>query len=268
MISAPAIPARAVSVAISPQRMGMGLLLLAEAMLFSGFVAAYVVLRAGSGSLFAKHAMSLNKGIGIVCVLALVAASLILIRARSAAASAARNRLFISHASAIVLGLGVLVLFGLQWTLLLNHVTAIAVDRTSKIQYVYDGTIDQSTAAPLVIRGRRVDARQLPPLDIHRFSAVDLPVASSAIDSYDIVRDDATVMSYGPWKSPYFACYFLLTGVIAVHLVAAMLAGAVVIGRARRGRSVAALAHGCATYWGFVAAMMLLITILLYWPQL
>jgi heme/copper-type cytochrome/quinol oxidase subunit 3 len=255
---------------MSPQRLGMWLVLLAEVMLFSGFIAAYVVLRAGAGSLFGKQAQILDQRIGIVCALALVTAALVLFRFAIAPPPANQRAARAAYGAAVVLGLGAIALYGLQWYALLNRVTAIAVDRTSHVQYIYDGKLHRADATTLWIHGHRADTAHVPPVDIHRFSRADLPTDSirTTPQLFAVIQADAAALSYGPWKNAYFACYFLLTGVIAIHLLVGITMTLVLFWRAAHHRPAAALAQACAGYWGCLSAATVIVTVLLYWPQL
>jgi heme/copper-type cytochrome/quinol oxidase subunit 3 len=283
-------------------RLGMTLVLMAELMLFSGLVAAYLVLRSGSAALFADFGNDpIHRLIGVLAVTSLLfACAAVAIGSRRSRTETPRG---VAAALTITLlaGAVVLGLTGFQWHRLLNRATVIAIDPASRAQHVYDGTAASRDARTLRIDGLRAPADRFPQLDPHAIGveqfrdrnaspvpatpaspftpdilermatqASRLPAANDAnsqptAGSFDIALAGATVVTYGPWKNVYFSCFYLLSGTLALHVLVAMLLSAIALRRTVARTLNAPLLAATNLYWQFVTLATLVVSLLLYW---
>jgi hypothetical protein len=148
------------------------------------------------------------------------------------------------------------------WTKLTRY-TVVATDPATKAQHVYDGRAVRPVRpgdADVQIRGRRTTVGA--GFNIHTFGPADLPPAGE--ESFTVPLKGATLTSYGPWKNVVYACYFALTGVPGVHVLGGLVAVAVLLGRAARGRLAGPAVEYVALYWYFVDAVWVVLFPLLY----
>ena len=188
----------------SPIRFGMLLVLSAELMLFSGLIAAYLVLRGGNGELFRESREVLSGTPALVAVVVmLVGCIAITVAVRLAPLPVLRRRLgggdsVLVKAAIIAALLGLLAMtcIAWQWNALLNRL----------------------------------------PTD-----------------------------SYGPSRNVFFSCYYLLTGALLLHVLAAALLAAGVAARATRQTLTPDALTAVAYCWQFVCAATCVVVWLLYW---
>ncbi len=195
-------------------RLGMWLFLASETMFFAGVIGGFLVLQNAGAEhpLFLKSA-KLVTGFSLVGVCTMApavlsfASSVVLMRAR-------RHAVLISVALAVAI---LAVEFVGSGNLLRRHTVAV-VDTAAG--WVYDGTVETRTKAQCTMRASRTDLPE--GFDVHQVVSSDLagprqsysfPIAS--------IRQDA---SYGPSRNNFFAIFFLVTAVHAVHVIGGLLA--------------------------------------------
>jgi heme/copper-type cytochrome/quinol oxidase subunit 3 len=256
--------------AIPPLKVAVWLVLSAELMLFSGLLGAYVVLRGGNPALFESHAQVLDRATALTGSLVMLISSVVVLRTVRASVEGWRERAVVGFGGAIALALAVLVTIAVQWNTLLDRATVVWTDPAGGVQYVYDGPAERRDHdGKLVVTGQRVVAAHLTNLDVHRVSDLQLRAAQrGGLDGwgkFPIDASAATVVSYGPWKNVFFSCFYLLTGAVAVHLLAGIGVAGVALARVGRGTISPVAAECAATYWHFVTLATVVTLLLLYW---
>ena len=268
--------------AIDTTRLGTTLLLLAELMLFSGLIAAYLVLRNGHAALFSDFGNDfVNRLIGALAVSSLLFAVALMAIATRALRLGSGRSVAAELTIALLVGTAVLGLTAMQWHRLLNRATVIAIDPAgSRTQFVYDGRRTPLDGQMMRIEGSRAPARGLAELDPHAISGRQLQDAAVTADAltttapastqphagaFDVPLAGATVVTYGPWKNVYYSCFYLLTGTLALHVLAAMLWTLVTLRKAIARTLAPARFAALSTYWQFVTLATLVVSRLLYW---
>jgi hypothetical protein len=69
---------------------------------------------------------------------------------------------------------------------------------------------------------------------------------------------------YGPWKNIFYSCYFILTGVHALHVVGGMIPITILLVQSLRGRILPANTEYVGLYWHFVDLVWIFLFPLLY----
>jgi cytochrome c oxidase subunit III len=70
--------------------------------------------------------------------------------------------------------------------------------------------------------------------------------------------------NYGPWKNNFFACYFTLTGIHGLHVVAGMIPLTILLLQGLRGRMFPGHTENVGLYWHFVDLVWIFLFPLLY----
>jgi cytochrome c oxidase subunit III len=71
-------------------------------------------------------------------------------------------------------------------------------------------------------------------------------------------------ITYGPWKNIFYACYFATTGVHGLHVLGGIVAIALLLGHAIRGKLLAPHTEYVGLYWHFVDLVWIFLFPLLY----
>ena len=215
--------------------LGMWLFLAGEAMFFAGLMSAFIVLQSSpeQRALFARSAHVTSLPLTIVSAALLVASAVWIWRRFNAAA---------------VIGLGVafLLVQALAGGRLLTHRTIVLPP------YVLDGRLTGRSS----LDGLRAP---LPPtLDLARTMPGDLAGSVGGRFDYYGGADVRADVGYGPSRNNYFACYFLVTAVHALHVVGGLAAAAWLGWRVRRRTATDLQVRAVSLYWQFVNGVGLL----------
>ena len=104
--------------------------------------------------------------------------------------------------------------------------------------------------------------------DIHLVSESDIREMSGQGEReriYYIKKSDVgTDVNYGPWKNLFFACYFTLTGVHALHVIGGIIPLTILLIQSARGKLFPAHTENTGLYWHFVDLVWIFLFPLLY----
>jgi cytochrome c oxidase subunit III len=261
---------------IPPGKIGIWLFLASEIMFFVAILGVYVILRAGSPALFARHAAALGKTLAGINTLVLLISSFTMSRAVDAA------RKNDSRGTARFLALTILcalVFLGIKtreyFDKFSHHTIVARGDDAGLGIFVYDGHVRQATPGEIILRGYRMPmpstADYRGTFDIHLVSEND--VRAGAIKAGQGANEQeytiptaliGTDIAYGPFKNIFYACYFTLTGVHGLHVIAGMIPLLILCIAALRGKTFAAHTEYVGLYWYFVDLVWLFLFPLLY----
>lgn len=248
----------------SPGHVGIWLFLASEIMFFMGLIGSYVFFRAADPQLFAEQSAIMNKWTGGANTLILIVSSFFM--SQSAAAAMKNNRRKTVACLSLVLLLAAVFLGIKSWEYRdkLTHYTLV-VRSSDGTMTVYDGQLThegdkvklEGFAAPMPA-GNTWDIHLATPQQVRTIGdgvekTYELP-ASSILEQ---IND-------GPWKNMFFACYFTLTTVHAVHLLGGMIVALVLIMLATRNKLKPAATEYLTIYWHFVDIVWIFLFILLY----
>lgn len=112
--------------------------------------------------------------------------------------------------------------------------------------------------------GRRREVSAAEPIDVYAYT----PIADGKLGpSQSIVIPTAAINDsvwYGPQKSAFFACYYVLTGAHVLHLIGGMIPLLVLLIMALARRTPAGATANVGLYWQFVDVVWLVLFPLLY----
>ncbi len=266
-----------------PGKVAIWLFLASEVMFFIGLLATYIIFRSGSPKIFADHAQALNKALAGVNTLVLIFSSLTMALAVDAAQKGNRSRTIICLLITIACAFGFMGIKYKEYKDKFTHHTIVA--KEGDALFVYDGHKVSSDATNFVMEGHR--ARVEPgPFDIHWMSASQVEelakrqggaaggehAAAAAEHSggghgerYTIpVANISQNITYGPWKNVFYASYFMTTGVHGLHVLGGIVALALLLGHAIRGKILPAHTEYIGLYWHFVDLVWIFLFPLLY----
>ena len=141
--------------------------------------------------------------------------------------------------------------------------------------FVYDGHVRQSDPGQITLRGYRMPmptaADYHGTFDIHLVSEDDVRAgaikAGQSGDEQEYTIPAALVstdIAYGPFKNIFYACYFTLTGIHGLHVLAGIIPLLILAVQARRGKLFPAHTEYVALYWYFVDLVWIFLFPLLY----
>ena len=245
---------------MTAERLGMTLLLAADAMFFAGLLAAFIVYRGARPEWYAEQARSLHPLLGTATLVALACgAASITVAARRPAAGRRRGlRVLTAAAGLIALGL-----IASEYAGLLRHRTVVAHDSAGSV-VVYDGrTSADGTFVRIVGTARPLSADE--PFDLHTVAPRELtgPVAVYDVPAAAVIQSAA----YGPSRNGFFAAFYVLTMAVAVQVLVAVVAVARPLLTATGdgpGAATAAAAGNVALVWQFLAVVWAVLVAMLY----
>jgi cytochrome c oxidase subunit 3 len=257
----------------APGKIGIWLFLASEIMFFIGILGSYIILRSGSPEMFASHAAVLSKIAAGINTLVLIFSSLTMALAVDAAQKGQRNRLVVCLALTLLCAIGFMGIKYIEYTEklgspfghALGHHTLVYNDPDSKQAFVYDGHVHDEGGGKWKIHGVRMKAPDQG-LDIHTASEHSIeqsPGHEKGEWTLDRKGVGSTV-TYGPWKSIFFSCYFALTGVHGLHVVGGIVPIGMLLIQAIRGRVFPAQTEYTGLYWHFVDLVWIFLFPLMY----
>jgi cytochrome c oxidase subunit III len=272
-----------------PGKIGIWLFLASEIMFFVALLGTYVVLRAGSADLFARHSAGLSKALAGISTVVLVFSSFTMARAVDAAQKNDSRSVARFLAATILCALTFLGVEAHEYMDLAAHRTIVArgdnavrprrpADGAPTARsgvFVYDGHVRQSDSGDITLRGYRMPMPTATDhhgtFDTHLVSEED--VRAAAIKAGQSADEQAytipaalvsTEIAYGPSKNIFYASYFILTGVHALHVLAGIIPLLILCVQARRGKLFPAHTEYVGLYWHFVALVWIFLFPLLY----
>ena len=246
-------------------KIGIWLFVASEIMFFMGILVSYVLFRAADPQLFSAQAAVLNKVLGGINTLILLGSSATIAMAVGAARRNKPGKAIACMGLTLVLAALFLGIKASEYWDKFCHYTLIArmSDGTS---YVYDGGTHMGKGG-FVLYGYRAPLPADNTWDIHLTSPQQMREASGLTSPQTYQIPSSAIleqMNYGPWKNIFFACYFTLTAVHAVHVIGGMIAIAILLlGTAIRKIQPAAIEY-VAIYWYFVDVVWIFLFVLLY----
>ncbi len=205
-------------------RLGMVLFLASEAMFFLALISSFLVLRSAQPLLFVTHAHELGHAEAVVATAASVLAGLAAVIAQKCFASRVTVAKFLLGFS-LLCSLLFVACIAFEWRQLLTHHTIVVrAPRQSPAGplrlMVVDGKIQSRVDHVRYLRGwvaaaaSGIDPFQTVAANVVKTNG-SLSTDGQAVNDADLVFD----ITYGPWKSTFFAWFFLVTGVHAIHVV-------------------------------------------------
>jgi cytochrome c oxidase subunit 3 len=247
-----------------PGRIGIWLFLASEIMFFMGLLVSYVLFRAADPQLFAQQSVVMNKWAGGINTLILLTSSFMMATAVTAAANANRQKMIASLAWVLLLAAAFLGIKSWEYRDKLTHYTLVVRGSDAKMT-IYDGHLHyignnvelEGFAAPMPAGSS---------WDIHLATPQQVREAGDGVEKTYEIPANAILeqINDGPWKNMFFACYFTLTAVHAVHLIGGMIAAGVLLILATRGKIRPAMAEYIGIYWHFVDLVWIFLFVLLY----
>ncbi|MEA2734564.1 MAG: cytochrome c oxidase subunit [Humisphaera sp.] len=258
-----------------PGKVAIWLFLASEIMFFIGLLATYIIFRSGSPKIFADHAAALNKALAGTNTLVLIFSSLTMALAVDAAQKGNRSRTIICLILTLACAGGFMGIKFVEYRDKFSHHT-IAAREADGILYVYDGHKVSVSDTTFVLQGHK--ARVEPgPFDIHWMSGGQVEALAKqqgvhadehaghhgATHNIPIANISQNI-TYGPWKNVFYASYFITTGVHGLHVVGGIVALALLLGHAIRGKLLPPHTEYIGLYWHFVDLVWIFLFPLLY----
>jgi len=252
-----------------PGKVGIWMFLASEIMFFVAILGSYIVIRAGAPDLFAANALTLSKAWAGLNTVVLIFSSLTMALAVDAAQKGqrkfvVRNLLLTFLCAAAFLGVK-----AIEYTDKIHHQTIVA--RDSSAVYVYDGHTRQAKDGAITLTGYRMPMPRPEPgrteFDIHLVSEEQVKSLSGTTKEQTFIirpADLNTAITYGPWKNLFFAAYFTLTGLHALHVFGGMIALGILLSQSLRGKLFPAHTEYVGLYWHFVDLVWIFLFPLLY----
>jgi cytochrome c oxidase subunit 3 len=251
-----------------PGKIGIWLFLASEIMFFIGILGSYVIFRSGAPHLFAEHAESLSKPLAAFNTIVLIFSSLTVALGVDAAQRGDRRRTTTCLALTLACAVTFLVVKGIEYHDKFEHITLVATEKSgAKQAYVYDGHWHDTHDGKRVFEGYRAPVPADKSLDIHLVSqkTVKLESKQDAPKDFDLTANTVgPEVNYGPWRNVFFSCYFTLTGVHGVHVLAGVIALTVLLIQSARGKIFPAHTEYTGLYWHFVDLVWIFLFPLLY----
>jgi cytochrome c oxidase subunit 3 len=267
-----------------PGKVAIWLFLASEIMFFIAILATYIIFRAGAPHLFAEMGRVLNKSLAAGNTLVLIFSSLTMALAVDAAQKKNQSRTILCLFLTLLCASTFMVIKYIEYANKLTHHTIVITqpnEAGKMTTYVYDGHVHEQTAADYKLEGFRAVVEQTSeePFDIHWMSGegvehlAKMQAARGLLPSEGAgeekvwtiekarIADDLT---YGPWKNNFFACYFTLTGIHGLHVLGGMVALAILLIQAIRGKLFSHHTEYVGLYWHFVDLVWIFLFPLLY----
>lgn len=255
-----------------PGKIGIWLFLASEIMFFIAILGTYIVLRSGSPELFARQALILSKAWAGLNTVVLIFSSLTMALAVDASQKGDAKKAVKFLALTLACAFGFMGIKAKEYYDKAVHHTFLVKDTASPTGiFVYDGHVHHHEKE-WTVTGYRMPLAEHGQFDIHLVSEENVaeaktdgkkvgePVKDAKIDPANVTND----INYGPWKSVFFACYFTLTGVHGVHVMAGMVPLSILLVRATRGKLSPAHTEYTGLYWHFVDLVWIFLFPLLY----
>jgi len=268
-----------------PGKIAIWLFLASEVMFFIGILGTYIILRSGEPQIFADHTHTLSKPLAALNTLVLIFSSLTMALAVDAAQKANRSRTVLMLGLTLACAFGFMVIKTIEYTAKFTHYTVVATDPTDKKQYVYDGHGGWSNdGATINLHGVRAplpagsfNINWISEQGVERLAqaggtGVAHPAEGAAATDHADGHAEFTIpkanvaqaMNYGPWRNIFYACYFTLTGIHGLHVVGGIVAIALLLAQALRGKIFAPHTEYIGLYWHFVDLVWIFLFPLLY----
>ena len=255
-----------------PGKVGIWLFLASEIMFFIGILGSYIVIRSGWPHLFEVQGRTLSKVLAAVNTLVLIFSSLTMALAVDAARNGNRPKLVRCLVATFLCALTFMVVKGFEYTDKFGHYTMVV--KESDGVYAYDGHLHEHDGKRQ-LTGVRVRLRDGDVFNINFATAEwiqdsarrhgDVGTGQTLEQkTWDINGHVAQQVNYGPWKNLFFACYFALTGVHGVHVVAGMIPLGILSIQAFRNRIFPEATEYVGLYWHFVDLVWIFLFPLLY----
>jgi cytochrome c oxidase subunit 3 len=249
-----------------PGKVAIWLFLASEVMFFIGVLGTYIVLRSGQPELFSRHAAILSKPLAGTNTIVLILSSVTMYMAVDAAHKGLRNRLILGLLITFLCASTFMGIKYVEYKSKFTHHTIVARESQHGPVYVYDGHVIEKGAngQPTKLEGFRAEQPQnfninlISEGDVHHLSG------QSEAKEFDLPATISQDITYGPWKNVFFASYFTTTGVHGVHVLGGMVALAILLGNALRGRVLPPHTEYVGLYWHFVDLVWIFLFPLLY----
>ena len=249
----------------APGKVAIWLFLASEIMFFIAILGTYIILRSGSPEVFAKQAEVLSKAWAGLNTVVLIFSSLTMALAVDASQKGDRKRTIACLAITIACAFGFMGIKAIEYTDKFGHYTFQVVDQSSPTGvFVYDAHVHKH-GNEWEVTGYRMPMPERQAFDIHLVSEADVKAKGEAVKQEKIDASRVTNgVSYGPWKSIFFACYFTLTGVHGIHVIGGIVPLSILLVQAFRGKLFPAHTEYTGLYWHFVDLVWIFLFPLLY----
>lgn len=251
----------------APGKIAIWLFLASEIMFFVAILGTYIVLRSGSPGLFARHAEVLSKVAAGTNTIVLIFSSLTMALAVDASQKGDRGRTIRFLSLTLLCAFGFMGIKAYEYIDKAHHHTLTARDTSSATGIaVYDGHV-HAKGDDLEIKGYRMEMPAEGNFSIHLISEADIRARTGAkkAETFTVRKSDVTNdVTYGPWKSIFYSCYFTLTGVHGIHVLGGMVPLGLLLIQAGRGKLFPAHTENVGLYWHFVDLVWIFLFPLLY----
>jgi cytochrome c oxidase subunit III len=263
-----------------PGKVAIWLFLASEVMFFIGLLATYIIFRSGSPKIFAEHAAGLSKTLAGINTLVLIFSSLTMALGVDAAQKGLRSRTIVCLALTFACACGFMGIKTIEYENKFTHHTVVAKDPADGKLYVYDGHVHEHTSDGFVLVGPRAampdgvfdihwmserQVEQLAGMQKREGEGAERSGPGGVGEKWTIRRSDISQdITYGPWKNVFYASYFVTTGVHGLHVLGGMVALAILLVHAIRGKLLAPHTEYVGLYWHFVDLVWIFLFPLLY----
>lgn len=261
-----------------PGKVAIWLFLASEIMFFVALLGSYIVLRAGSPRLFSAHAAALSKPLAATNTVVLIFSSLTMALSVEAAQQGKRGKLLLFLTLTILCALTFMGIKSIEYTDKYFHHTIVAKDGNKF--YVYDGHQEERNGKEVTLLGYRMPLGDQPGMNVHLISQQDVATHPNGTDSDALSPDEAkkrpaetfkillaninTDLNYMPSKNIFYSCYFVLTGVHGLHVLAGLIPLTLLLIQAIRGKMFPPHTEYVGLYWHFVDLVWIFLFPLLY----
>ncbi len=256
-----------------PGKVAVWLFLASEIMFFIGVLGSYIVIRSGWPHLFEQHGKVLSIPLAGANTLVLIFSSLTMALAVDAAQKNNRPKLIKCLLLTFLCACTFMVIKGFEYASKFTHYTVVVNEGGQRVVYdghlhKADGKIEMSHALRLVLADDanfniNFASPEWMHEEMHRTHAIGSEETPKEGD-YTITGTIAQEVSYGPWKSLFFSCYFAATGIHGVHVIGGMIPLFILAVQAWRGRILPQATEYVGLYWHFVDLVWIFLFPLMY----
>ncbi len=256
---------------LPPGKVAIWLFLASEIMFFIGLLGTYIILRSGQPKLFADQHEVLSKPLAATNTLVLIFSSLTMAMAVDAAHKLNRTKTIVCLLITFLCATTFMAIKSVEYYDKYHHYTVVASEgpADAKKFFVYDGHVHEPNADVMKLDGYKMEITG-PSFNINLISEHEIDLMSNGgkhgdAKEFEIPRASiAQAIWYGPWKSNFFASYYILTGVHGLHIICGMIPIFILLVQAIRGKVKGPAIEYTGLYWHLVDLIWIFLFPLLY----
>jgi cytochrome c oxidase subunit 3 len=263
----------------APGKIAIWLFLASEIMFFVAILGSYIILRAGSPHLFSEHAAALSKPLAGVNTIVLIFSSLTMALGVEAAQRGDRRKVALFLLLTVTCAASFLCIKFVEYADKYHHHTIVTKEKGQG--WVYDGHVEEHNAREIVLKGFRMPlGAEEVGFNAHLASKAYVAAHPEGTNGKLLDESEAskrkeeefkipaasvnTDLNYMPQKNIFFSCYFTLTAIHGLHVLAGMIPLSILLIQSLRGKLFPRHTEYVGLYWHFVDLVWIFLFPLLY----